>query len=81
MADLGSSLSGIEKLSNSHYGYWKSCMESYLQGQDLWETVAGSDADPPEKTPVNAEALRKWKIRAELGRRCLLSKHRCRRNC
>src|SRR5262249_48516767 len=39
-------------------------MESDPQGQDPWETVEGSDADPPENTPVNASALRKWKIRA-----------------
>ena len=35
-------------------------MESYLQGQDLWEIVAGGETTPPE----NAEALRKWKINA-----------------
>ena len=35
-------------------------MESYLQGQDLWEIVAGGETIPPE----NAETLRKWKIKA-----------------
>ena len=31
-----------------------------MQGQDLWEIVAGGETTPPE----NAEALRKWKINA-----------------
>ena len=35
-------------------------MESYLQGQDLWEIVAGGETTPPK----NSEALRKWKIKA-----------------
>ena len=35
-------------------------MDSYLQGQDLWEIVASGETTPPE----NAEALRKWKIKA-----------------
>ena len=35
-------------------------MESYLQGQDLWEIVAGNETTPPQ----NAKALRKWKIKA-----------------
>ena len=34
-------------------------MESYLQGQDLWEIVAGNETTPPQ----NAKALRKWKIK------------------
>ena len=48
----------IEKLNNNNYTYWRSCMESYLQGQDLWETVAGANTSPPE----DADALRKWKV-------------------
>ena len=36
-------------------------MESYLQGQDLWEIVAGGKTKPPK----NAKALRKWKIKAK----------------
>uniref|UniRef100_A0A2N9HGS9 GAG-pre-integrase domain-containing protein n=1 Tax=Fagus sylvatica TaxID=28930 RepID=A0A2N9HGS9_FAGSY len=35
-------------------------MESYLQGQDLWEIVAGSETTPPD----NDQALRKWKVKA-----------------
>ena len=34
-------------------------MEAYLQGQDLWELVAGSDAIIPTDVPENAESLRK----------------------
>ncbi|KAL8153640.1 hypothetical protein V2J09_011400 [Rumex salicifolius] len=64
MADIANSTSGIEKLNNNNYTYWRSCMESYLQGQDLWETVAGASTSPPESTPTNTEALRKWKVRA-----------------
>ena len=35
-------------------------MESYLQGQDLWEIVAGGKTTPLK----NAKALQKWKIKA-----------------
>ncbi|GMI77806.1 hypothetical protein HRI_001449800 [Hibiscus trionum] len=62
MADFGSTSSGIRKLNNHNYGYWETCIESYLQGQDLWEIVAGTDTTPPPKE--NAEALRKWNIKA-----------------
>ena len=37
---------------------WSTCIESYLQGQDLWEIVVGGETTPFE----NAEAL--WKIKA-----------------
>jgi len=30
---------GIKKLNNKNYNTWETCMESYLQGQDLWEVV------------------------------------------
>jgi hypothetical protein len=35
-------------------------MESYLQGHDLWEVVAGTETTPPE----SGEGLRKWRIKA-----------------
>lgn len=38
------------------------CMEAYLQGQDLWELVAGSDLEIPADTVDNSEPRRKWKI-------------------
>ncbi|GMI80094.1 hypothetical protein HRI_001678700 [Hibiscus trionum] len=62
MVDFGSTSNGIRKLNNHNYGYWETCIESYLQGQDLWEIVAGTDTTPPPKE--NAEALRKWNIKA-----------------
>ncbi|KAG6526559.1 hypothetical protein ZIOFF_016550 [Zingiber officinale] len=37
-------------------------MESYLQGQDLWEVVGGSEATQP--TEDANSILRKWKIKA-----------------
>ncbi|XP_059281162.1 uncharacterized protein LOC132034831 [Lycium ferocissimum] len=39
------------------------CMEAYLQGQDLWDPVAGAEAEIPANTPKNAESRRKWKIK------------------
>uniref|UniRef100_A0A2N9EU04 GAG-pre-integrase domain-containing protein n=1 Tax=Fagus sylvatica TaxID=28930 RepID=A0A2N9EU04_FAGSY len=47
----------VKKLNNQNYNTWSTCMESYLQGQDLWEIVAGSETTPPD----NDQALRKWK--------------------
>lgn len=38
-------------------------MEAYLQGQDLWDLVAGADADIPTDTTENVEPQRKWKIK------------------
>ena len=71
MADLAGASSGIKKLNSHNYGYWKTCMESYLQGQDLWEVVAGTETMPPPKESGDssgkkngAEALRKWRIKA-----------------
>src|SRR6185503_11175825 len=70
MADLAGASSGIKKLNSHNYGYWKTCMESYLQGQDLWEVVAGTEIVPPPKESGDssgkkdgAEALRKWRIK------------------
>ncbi|KAH6831338.1 hypothetical protein C2S53_010991 [Perilla frutescens var. hirtella] len=51
---------GMKQLNNHNYTTWETCMESYLQGQDLWEVVGGKETTPPEE----AEALRKWKIKA-----------------
>lgn len=36
-------------------------MESYLQGQDLWEVVGGSESTPPPEADANA--LKKWKVK------------------
>ncbi|KAI3509833.1 hypothetical protein L1887_25356 [Cichorium endivia] len=53
---------GIKKLNNNNYNTWATCMMSYLQGQDLWEVVGGSETTPPVED-VNG-TLRKWRIRA-----------------
>jgi hypothetical protein len=53
-------IGNVKKLNNQNYNTWSTCMESYLQGQDLWEIVAGSETTPPD----NDQALRKWKVRA-----------------
>ncbi|XP_048420036.1 uncharacterized protein LOC125468398 [Pyrus x bretschneideri] len=37
-------------------------MESYLQGQDLWDVVSGNEVTQPEED--TSSALRKWKIKA-----------------
>ncbi|XP_077251402.1 uncharacterized protein LOC143890562 [Tasmannia lanceolata] len=62
--DFANSVNGIEKLNNSNYLYWKSCIESYLQWQDLWEIVNGAETTSPNGVGENAEVLRKWKIKA-----------------
>ncbi|XP_021821223.1 uncharacterized protein LOC110762835, partial [Prunus avium] len=53
---------GITKLNNKNYNTWATCMESYLQGQDLWDVVGGNDVAQPRED--NSDALRKWKIKA-----------------
>nr|DAD18879.1 TPA_asm: hypothetical protein HUJ06_020342 [Nelumbo nucifera] len=37
MAGLASILAGIEKLNHYNYDSWRTCMESYLQGEDFLE--------------------------------------------
>nr|CAD1834390.1 unnamed protein product [Ananas comosus var. bracteatus] len=62
MADLVGTTSGIKKLNNHNFGYWQTCIESYLQGQDLWEVIGGAETTSPQKE--NAEVFRKWRIKA-----------------
>ena len=38
---------GIELLNQSNYKVWKTCMESYLVGEDLWDVVNGYDTSLP----------------------------------
>ena len=57
MADL-QDIHSIRRLKHQNYNMWSTCIESYLQGQDLREIVAGGETTPFE----NAEAL--WKIKA-----------------
>ena len=51
---------GIKKLNYQNYNTWSMFMKSYLQGQDLWEVVGGSEAT----LPTEAGALKRWNIRA-----------------
>lgn len=60
----------VEKLVGTNYNYWRMCMEAYLQGQDLWELVVGSDKEIPADTIDNIEPPRKWKTNS--GRLYLL---------
>ncbi|KAE8681718.1 hypothetical protein F3Y22_tig00111310pilonHSYRG00060 [Hibiscus syriacus] len=53
---------GIKKLNNKNYNTWATCMESYLQGQDLWEVVGGGEVTQPATEDANG-ILRKWKIK------------------
>lgn len=50
----------VKKLNNQNYTTLQTCMESYLQRQDLWEIVGGSDVIPPKE----AGAMKKWRIKA-----------------
>ncbi|MFS7952958.1 hypothetical protein Hanom_Chr07g00613001 [Helianthus anomalus] len=51
-----------EEFKEKYYDYWKSCLKSYLVGQDLWDVVT-SEATPEEKEKSqewqrkNAQAL------------------------
>ena len=62
MVDLVNTTSGVTRLNNNNYQSWQSRIKSYLEGQDLWEVVNGNETAPP--STENAEALRKWKIKA-----------------
>jgi histone acetyltransferase (RNA polymerase elongator complex component) len=54
---------GIKKLNNKNYNTWATFIESYLQGQDLWEVVGGSAVTQPAIEDASG-TLRKWKIKA-----------------
>ena len=56
-------IGGIKKLNNQNYNSWSTCMMSYMQGQDLWEIVNGTEVRPLEAEDANG-TLRKWKIKA-----------------
>ncbi|KAA0037350.1 Integrase, catalytic core [Cucumis melo var. makuwa] len=58
MGDL--QVKGIKKLNTQNYKTWSTCMKSYLQGQDLWDVVGGTEVNPPE----DAATLKKWNIKA-----------------
>jgi len=49
MANLINTTGAIKKLNMNNYSYWKTCIESYLQGQDLWEVVGGGETGAPQE--------------------------------
>ena len=51
---------GVKKLNNKNYNTLATLMESYLEGQNLWEIVCGNDVKPPTKDAT----LNKWNIKA-----------------
>ena len=51
---------GVKVLNHSNYKIWRSCMKSYLVGEDLWEVVGGDDVNPLENTLENVDNLKKW---------------------
>ena len=53
-------IGGMKKFNSQNYNTWSTCMESYLQGQDLWEIVGGDEIEQPK----NVTALKKWRIKA-----------------
>lgn len=56
---------GTELLNQSNYKIWKSCMEPYLAGEELWEVVGGRgchEMNPSKIMPKNTDALKKWRI-------------------
>nr|XP_016459001.1 PREDICTED: uncharacterized protein LOC107782616 [Nicotiana tabacum] len=61
--DLGDRANGLgmELLNQFNYKVWKTCMESYLVGEDLWEVFNGSNTSSPANAPKNSNAHKKWK--------------------
>ncbi|KAG6478070.1 hypothetical protein ZIOFF_061502 [Zingiber officinale] len=52
---------GLELLNQSNYRIWKTCMESYLVGEDLLDVVSTNGVVAPANITENAEAFKKWK--------------------
>ncbi|KAG6475254.1 hypothetical protein ZIOFF_064472 [Zingiber officinale] len=52
---------GLELLNQSNYRIWKTCMESYLVGEDLWDVVSTNGVVAPANITENVEAFKKWK--------------------
>lgn len=60
--DLGGHVGGLgmEVLNQSNYKIWRTCMESYLVGEDLWEVVNG-DSTALDNYAENVDAFKQWK--------------------
>jgi hypothetical protein len=51
---------GIELLIESNYKVWRTYLESYLIGKDLWEVVSGDDTATAENNAQNVDSLEQW---------------------
>ena len=61
MDSSGRSGLGIEVLNQSNYKVWRTCMESYLIGEDFWDVVDGSNTTSPTDEQGNVDAFKRWK--------------------
>lgn len=52
---------GIDLLNQSNYLVRRTCMESYLIGEDLWEIINRYSRNALANTPENNNALKKCK--------------------
>lgn len=52
---------GMELLNQSNYMVWKTSMESYLVGEDLWDVVNDNDTSPTADGQENSSIYKKWK--------------------
>jgi hypothetical protein len=66
--DLSNTIDGHKKLNNSNYIYYNVCIESYLQCQDLWEVVDGSETTSSElaKEATMTESVEDPKIKEKM---------------
>ncbi|CAN6709351.1 unnamed protein product [Malus baccata var. baccata] len=56
---------GIKKLNNKNYNTWATCMESYLQGQDLWDIVSDEGMQTRERKIKEGKAMFAFKTTVE----------------
>jgi len=61
MDSSGRSGLGIEVLNQSNYKVWRTCMESYLIDEDLWDVVNGSNTTSLTYEQGNADTFKRWK--------------------
>lgn len=61
--DFNSRANGLEMelLNQSNYKIWRTCMKSYLVGEDLWDVINGSNTIPPADGPENSNTYKNWK--------------------
>jgi len=60
MDSSGRSGLGIEVLNQSNYKVWRTFMESYLVGKDLWDVVDRNNTTPTYEQG-NVDAFKRWK--------------------